>query len=1064
MNVGGKYQFLEDAFPDMLSGIDMLIQKAKIASRFESETLLPQEIEELIKAKNLCELRIVELWDDQAAEEFKALCSTYFDISTQLETEFESEYIIYEYIKIISFGYLGEGWHLVRQFLKTHQTKIDRIQDSDSWNSRLLTVSFKALVGLVRKADWTDINESIKLINRLRSEQQEFENTYLNNIEEEARPFGASELISLYHFAKSIDVVANYLVEGRTADPESKLFFHIGYAKDYAINSSNITLQLLFQFFESFAIKLIRNTIWYNTRGVNSRISKFNEFISRKEDHGVFELLYPQKESLGEIFNPIYNAVVVNLPTSSGKTMIAKYRILMALNQFADSGGWVAYVVPTRALVNQVYNELNKDLSPIKIRVEKISGALELDGFEQSLMEKDSEITTDSQKGAFDVLVTTYEKLHLMIRQQYGTGDSRPLVLAVVDEAHNIEDKTRGLNLEFLLSTIKSDCQMANFLLMTPDISNSSEIAKWLGGDRGKELQLSLHWWQPNERIIGAILSEGEKREYKIKLKTLLTNKYTYRLEDDHDLLLAESSAEDVTFSKLKTKKVFASTLGRKLINIHEPSIILAADPAAAFDIASELSNGETTRFPQDDDVELVRRFIEDELGDSFSLSSCLQNRIGVHSSALPDEVKMLIEDLMSKGKLQTLVATTTIAQGINFPISSVIMSSYQYSSKKGTYPMPVRDFWNLAGRVGRAGQKSLGWVGIISKDEKELVKISEYVKLAADDLQSQLIEIVNVALSNPEIEFERWLFRDERWSGLLQYISHLYVQSKNLETFISSLEQKLIDTLGYNKLNGTQKSYLKTNLRAYAASINPGFAKISDSTGFSTISIGKLFKGLGDAKLKAKDWQKNQLFSTQNKSLQKLIGIMLDTPEISSSISVLSSGETPFDRTAISRMMIDWVNGKSIQFIADQYFKSEKDPRRRLEKCTRAMYSHLANAATWGLAAIQQMPNSGADWNTLSEVEKKQMANLPALLHYGVNTDEAVLMRKNNVPRNIATKVGQLYNASVGGNVFSQSSHQVNGWLTQLENKHWENVKPAGTKMTGADYKKIWQKLNGIE
>ncbi len=53
-------------------------------------------------------------------------------------------------------------------------------------------------------------------------------------------------------------------------------------------------------------------------------------------------------------------------------------------------------------------------------------------------------------------------------------------------------------------------------------------------------------------------------------------------------------------------------------------------------------------------------------------------------------------------------------------------------------------------------------------------------------------------------------------------------------------------------------------------------------------------------------------------------------------------------------------------------------------------------------------------DWESLSEIEKKRMANLPAYLHYGVNTDEGVLMRKNNVPRSIANRLGELYSASV--------------------------------------------------
>ncbi|HEX5551661.1 MAG TPA: DEAD/DEAH box helicase, partial [Chitinophagaceae bacterium] len=835
MSIDTKYQYLTDAYPDMLNGIGLLIQKVKISNRFETRGLSIEDVTELEKAKNLCELRIVGIWNSRKDEEFKALCSTYFDIASQLDIELVDDDDIFEYIKIISFGYLGEGWHLVRQFLKKQQNKIEELPISESWNSRLLNSSFKALVGLIRKNDWNDINASILQIEKLRSEQNQFEQNFLNRVSEESRPYGAAELVSLYHFAKSIEILAQYLIGGRPLDVERQMEYYIGYAKEFAVKSKNISLQLLFQFFESFSAKLIRNTIWYNTRGINSRISRFNEFISQKETHSIFELLYPQKEALVDIFNPAYSAIIVNLPTSSGKTMIAKYRILMALNQFAVDGGWVAYAVPTRALVNQVYNEFKRDLAPINVRVEKLSGALDLDGFEESLMERDSLNTGPQQKGAFDVLVTTYEKLYLMIRQEYGTKENRPLVLAVVDEAHNIEEATRGLNLEFLLSTIKSDCERANFLLMTPDVSNSSEIAQWLGGERGKELHLGLHWWQPNERVIGALTRNGKRRDYSFNFKTLLTNKGTYRIEEE--IIFSNSDEKDPPFSSLSSKKLFASVLARKIISIEEPTVILARNPNDAFDIANEICASSNQEFDIDADVELVRRFIEDELGNDFSLSECLRKRIGVHSSALPDEIKILIEDLMSKGKLQAMVATTTIAQGINFPISAVIMSSYQYSSQQGTYKMPVRDFWNIAGRVGRTGQQTLGWVGIVSKDEQELLTISNYVRSAADVLKSQLVDIVNMALSNPDINFESWLFKDPRWSGLLQYISHLYVQSESLGKFISSLEQRLIDTFGYNKLSPQQKNFLRSNLRDYAKNINPGYAKISDSTGFSTVS-----------------------------------------------------------------------------------------------------------------------------------------------------------------------------------------------------------------------------------
>lgn len=1049
--VNPKYQALLEAYPNMLGGIDVLIEKAKISTRFESIDLTSDENEKLEAAKDLCELRIIELWEQKDSVDFKALCSTYFDLASQIDYTEEKEGLLFEYLKIIAFGYLGEGWHQVRQYISLQITKLNELQLEDTWNRKLLQNSFNALILLIRKKDWRDINNAVDILNQLRNDQNQFESSFLNEVAVENKIQSVTELVSLYHFVKSIDLICQFLIEGRPVEVEVEIKYHLNISKEQAEKSGNINLVLVYKIFTAFAEKIVRNTIWYNTKGINSRVSRFNEFISKKEHHGVFELLYPQKEALGEILNPAHNAVVVNMPTSSGKTMIAEYRLLMALNQFSEDGGWVAYVAPTKALVNQVYTQLNNDLSPIGIKVEKISGALELDGFEESLLERD----TDER--VFDVLVTTYEKLHLMIRQGYGTKEQRPLVLAIVDEAHNIEESNRGLNLELLLSTIKNDCPRSNFLLLTPDISNSNEIAQWLGGERGKEVHLSLHWWQPNERVIGAITKEGRRRDYEIRLKTLLTNKGTYSTEED--ILLLQSKDTDPTFSSLNTKKTFASVVGAYNSDIKEPSIILADNPSSAFDIANYIYGESSEVYESDSEVELLQNFIQDELGENFPLVSYLGKRIGVHSSAIPDEIKFLQEDLMSKGKLKVLVATTTIAQGINFPISSVVMSSKSYPYGE----MPIRDFWNLAGRVGRAGQKSLGWVGIVCKDDTDLSNIADYVKRAADTLNSQLVNLINNALSNPEIEFERWLFRDPRWSGVLQYISHLYNQSENLQALISRLEQKLSDTFGYRKLDSIQKQYIRNNLKAYAEKLKPSDAKLSDSTGFSTISIGNLWGGLKEAGLNSSDWNRTQLFSENNSNLQKLVGLMLKTPEIREQIEKLSDNKKSLDRSSISKMMIDWVNGKSISVIANKYFNNEEDPRKRIEKCTKAMYSYMSNAATWGLAAIQKMPNSGADWDKLSDEDKKKMANLPALLHYGVSTDEAVLMRKNNIPRSIALRVGELYSATYQGQIFNKSTSEVMAWINALPNDTWNTLKPRNSKLTGREYKQIWKKLTGL-
>lgn len=1056
MSIQTKYQFLEQAYPDMLAGIGMLIQKGKLSKRFASLQLADKEIQELIKAKELCELRIIELWEQRneegTANEFKSLCSTYFDIAGQIPANIENEYFVYETFKLIAFGYLGEHWHFVKQYLKGIEEQIQGIEPGSNWNNRMLIVSFKALVHLVKKENWQDIRLAAELINQLRIEQQQFEKTFLNQVNEESRPYGAAELVSLYHFAKSIDILGQYLLEGRPFEPEDQLRYHLQISGEYAQKSGNISLSLLYQFFEAFAVKMVRNTIWHNTRAINNWVTNFNRYVSHQEK-GRFELLYPQKESLGQLLNPAHRAIVVNLPTSSGKTLIAEYRILQALNQFRNQGGWVAYVVPTKALVNQIYNQLKRDLGNIGLSVEKASGAIELDGFEQHLIEENGNQTN------FDVLVTTYEKMNLLVRQGLGTTEERSLVLTVVDEAHNIEEKQRGLNLEFLLSTIKNDCQNANFLLMTPDISNSDEIVNWLASDRGQVINLELDWWQPNERVIGAIQIEGQRRVYDYVLRTLHTDKGTYEIGDTIPLVHLVNADETASQARVSKVKV-AKTVAANFLNLASPIIVLASDPNETYSIAETLFEQSEDNFGHDDDVDLLIKLVQSELGNDFPLARFLSKRIAVHSSALPDEIRYLVEDLMSNEKLQALVATTTIAQGINFPVSAVIMGSYNYPYFG---PMPVRDFWNLAGRVGRAGQDSMGWVGVSVRNDKDLQDVSAYITSASGALLSQLADAINNVLGSADINFDRWLFVDDRWSAILQYISHLRKQEQSQEVFLAQLEQKLQGTLGYRQLPVEKKTFLRENLRRYANSISLADAKMSDATGFSSVSVRQMIGKLATSGITPNDWNKNQLFSDQNQSMQKLVGIMLNTYEIRKSIETLSTSERPLDMSSIARLIIDWVNGQSVSRIASRFYPDE-ELNNAIQKTTQALYKVVAHSATWGLAALQSMPTSGVDWDSLSGIDKKRMANLPAYLHYGVNTDEGVLMRKNNIPRSIANRLGQLYNAAVNGKIFSQPADSVNNWLRNQGREIWDSVRPAGSKLSGEEYRRVWEKLNGVK
>lgn len=49
------------------------------------------------------------------------------------------------------------------------------------------------------------------------------------------------------------------------------------------------------------------------------------------------------------------------------------------------------------------------------------------------------------------------------------------------------------------------------------------------------------------------------------------------------------------------------------------------------------------------------------------------------------------------------------------------------------------------------------------------------------------LVNAIDNALRHAEEDFDRWLFIDERWSAILQYISHLRRQTQQQDAFRST-------------------------------------------------------------------------------------------------------------------------------------------------------------------------------------------------------------------------------------------------------------------------------------
>lgn len=965
---------------------------------------------------------------------------------------------IFHVLHLSGLAYVGDRWTDLKRWFEENEQILSAPSVADvAWNKRIVYRLFDAWVRLLRKRSWDDLEQIAEIIVCLRSEQGHHEREFLDKAHGIAKQSEAVKLVALYHWAKATERLATYVLQGAPLSIDSELDLHFEAALKAAQIACDTKLETVLRWLHLCSRKMVEGSIWWVAHSVNSRVSRFVEHITRHKN--MFELLPPQRAALQEqnLLDPASRAVIIDMPTSGGKTQLAQFRMLQALNQFSEDGGWIAYVAPTKALVSQITRRLRTDFGPLGIKVEHLSGAVEVDSFEDSLL---------GDSNSFQVLVSTPEKLQLVIRNK---KIQRPLALLVMDEAHNIEDKERGLRIELLLATIKQEASRANFLLLMPFVPNANELAQWLGSGRGNSISLSTSAWQPNERIVGLFKAEnvpgGKRGDWRLSFETLTTTHRTLHLQGVYDVD-GIRPIRSLNFSDASSLSKQAAAMA-KVFSKRGTSIAVAQKIPDVWAIARLLASEMEPLARIPDAISMVQRFLSTEISPDFELIDMLSKGIVVHHAGLPSDALALIEWLTEEGHIKVMCATTTIAQGLNFPVSSVFLASpkYPYGIK-----MSPREFWNLAGRAGRIGHDSIGVVGIAAGQNPN--EIRQFVSDATGELLSRLITMLDELTETGELQDLSVQIHQEQWSDFRSYIAHLWNEKRNLDEVIAEAEQLLRNTYGFSALRSKTdaQSQLKADAlleatRSYVRQIanHPENATLADSTGFSPEGVRTALMELNklENKLTIDDWHPSSLFGNHegHSVLPDLMGIMMRLPQLQKSLVELGGNGPGHKRLAAITQA--WVDGVSLEDIANRFF-DDADFTINLSNACRALYRDLANNGAWGLSALSKMPTAGIDYNNLTEQQLRLINNIPAMLYHGVKTEEAVLMRMNNVPRSIAEKLGADFRDNHSNGSDTLSSSKASEYLNSLSLDDWSRLRPVRSSMTGEDYRKIWKHLSG--
>jgi superfamily II RNA helicase len=238
-------------------------------------------------------------------------------------------------------------------------------------------------------------------------------------------------------------------------------------------------------------------------------------------------------------------------------------------------------------------------------------------------------------------------------------GVACPADDVIMDEFHYYSDRSRGAAWQIPLLTLPR----ARFLLMSATIGDSTSFSKGMTALTGAPTTLV----QSDQRPVPLEFSYS-----------------TTQLQD----MVAELNDQN-----------------------RAPIYLVHFTQNACADTARDLLS---TNFCTKEEKHAIARALDDaDFRSPYGreLSKIIRHGIGIHHAGLLPKYRLLVEKLTGAGLLKVVCGTDTLGVGVNVPIRTVMFTSLCKYDGTGTKILAVRDFRQIAGRAGRRGFDTTGYV-----------------------------------------------------------------------------------------------------------------------------------------------------------------------------------------------------------------------------------------------------------------------------------------------------------------------------------------------------------------
>jgi hypothetical protein len=383
--------------------------------------------------------------------------------------------------------------------------------------------------------------------------------------------------------------------------------------------------------------------------------------------------------------------LVIALPTSAGKTKIAELCILRAL---ADEKR-VVYVTPLRALSAQVERTLAQTFVPLGASVSSLYGAI-------GTSSADNETLADA-----NVVVATPEKLDFALRQDPDVLDDVGLI--VLDEGHMIGLGSREIRYEVLIQRVlrRADAHDRRIVCLSAmfnpkEDEHFRDFGSWLRSDvAGEPVHVE---WRPTRRRLAVLDWFGQAGSAKLSFledEAPYVTRFVER-QPPHKPRRTPFPSNEVELC-IAAADAFARD-GHAVL-VYSPQRSQIDLIVRTFTQAKRQGYLEHVKTPDPADLTTALAIGREWLGASHTAVEALAIGVGTHHGALPRPFQSAVEELLDKKRLAVVVASPTLAQGVDLSCSVLIFRALTRFDPATKRPAPITpaEFSNVVGRAGRA-------------------------------------------------------------------------------------------------------------------------------------------------------------------------------------------------------------------------------------------------------------------------------------------------------------------------------------------------------------------------